>query len=82
MERCSGHTVKVFGQRGRQFIVSIKDGLPTCTCPAFLISKVQPDGVAWCNHIEAQVTLLCGWRGVSVVVPGKCPKCSKDTEPI
>ena len=80
MERCSGHTVKVFSQRGRQYVVSVKDGLPTCTCPTFLMSSVH--GTAWCSHIEAQINTVCGWRGTSVIIPGKCPKCSKDTEPI
>jgi hypothetical protein len=88
MERCTNHTIKVFGGNGRQYVVSVKDGMPTCTCMSFVMnrnrSKTKADQgiIPWCKHIEAQFNKLCAWRGESVIVPGKCPQCSKDTEEI
>lgn len=93
MERCTNHTVKVFGNENRQYVVSLKDGMPTCTCMSFVMNRnrarakdtskaFESKATAWCKHIEAQFNNLCGWRGESVIIPGMCPWCSNKTEEI
>ena len=95
MERCTGHTIKVYGNSNRPYKVSIENGLPSCTCMSFVMNRNRSKNkdfneiydkhdapIAWCKHIEAQFDRLCGWQGVSVIIPGLCPRCSQPTEVI
>jgi len=87
MERCTGHKLKVFDSSGKQRLVFLdENGIPKCTCASFvmkdMVSETNVEILPWCKHIEAQYNRLCKWRGVSTIIPGKCPLCSKDTEEI
>jgi len=87
MERCSNHTILIYGSSNKPYTVSVKDLLPTCTCPAFAINKNRAKSMkpgvryatATCKHIQAQFDRLCRFRG-EPVIPGLCPRCSSEME--
>lgn len=61
---------------------------PTCTCPAFAISRNRDGGknhggVGWCKHIDEVMASTCQWQdGISdeeQTIPGVCPLCGGST---
>ena len=87
MERCTQHTLTVYGGSDRPYIVSVKDDEPSCTCMMFAYNKSlarasrpgEKPAVHWCQHLHAQWTKLCRWEG-EPLIEGMCDRCGGPTE--
>jgi hypothetical protein len=94
MERCiSSDEIAVRSDSSTKvYIVSFKDVIPTCTCPASAIGRNRQKSIrtdinrtsgpqtSFCKHIERVFDSACRWRG-ELLLPEYhiCPECGHET---